>query len=127
MKSNKIHTSINEFKKTLINEENNYIVKFKSFPDYGEEELSTLDDELLYDEKTGIRFNLNLPYEKAWVDVKNGLYKDWSFSIYTNSEQIMIHGNPNETQGEYFKILNGSKQQAQKIANDLFTYGKFKM
>jgi hypothetical protein len=113
-------TTINEFKQHLLNE--NWRVKFETWPEM-EDELEHLDQNDLHDHETGITFDNTKKYYKAWVDVKQGKFNDWNFGIYTNNDQILIWGNPNNKQGEVFNVIEGDMNKAREIADHLLKTG----
>ena len=104
-----------------INE--NWKVSFKTWPEI-ENDLEFLGKDELTDEDTGLTFNNKIPHHKAWVDVKGGNFKGWSFAIYSNGKEIMIHGNPEKGYGESFNVIQGDLKKAQEIADTLVKTGK---
>jgi hypothetical protein len=116
--------SFNESEDEISNIDEGLNVKFQTWPEV-ENDLEFLGKDELTDEDTGIMFDNKVKFDTAYVNVKAGFLKDWYFAIYVNiKNQIMIQGNPEKGIGEIFHVINGNKDKAQKIADELVRTGK---
>jgi hypothetical protein len=111
---------------SFINEAKDLKVKFDTENSKDKNSaIHELGDDELTDEETGLTFSGG-EYKVAYVKIVDGHFKNWSFAIFSNNKEVMVHGNPidGNKMGEVFSVTKGSMKDAEKIANHLFATGE---